>query len=84
LNEELARNRAQVTGNALANRIMAQSAQFTPGVIDRSSLRDNQYEVIHVDSPDADRNAATNRYVQIAVYYNNSPEGNVRYNPTTQ
>jgi len=84
MNEELARNRARVTGQMLANRILAQSGQFTAGVMDRSTVLDNQYEVIHVDSPDADTDAASNRYVQIAVYYNNSPDGNVNYNPMAQ
>ncbi len=84
LNEELARNRARVTGTLLASRILAQRSSFSAGVIDRSTLHDNQFEVIHVDSPDADTNAATNRYVQIAVYYNNSPDGNVNYNPMAE
>ncbi|MDF1515031.1 MAG: hypothetical protein P1S60_14565, partial [Anaerolineae bacterium] len=84
LNEALARNRARIAGDALENRILARAGEFTPGVMDRSTLHDNQYEVIHVEDPDADTDAATNRYVQIAVYYNDTAEGNINYNPMVE
>lgn len=79
LNELLAKSRSQVVNKELVNKILAKAHKFTPGVMDKSETFPNQYEVIKASSPEADKNPATDRYVQVVVYYNTTAEGNVLY-----
>lgn len=79
LNELLAQTRARIVNQELVSKILIHQDKFTPGVIDQSQAFSDRYEVIYTDSPEDDKNAPTNRYVQIAVFYNDSPEGNIKY-----
>jgi hypothetical protein len=80
LNTKLAEERAIITLQELSSQIQAREASFTTGVLDKIPWNYDS-KILFRDPADlkATDNAPTNRSAIISVYYNTTPEGNVKY-----
>jgi hypothetical protein len=80
LNTKLAEERAIITLQELSSQIQAREASFTTGVLDKIPWNHGS-KILFRDPADlkATDNAPTNRSAIISVYYNTTPEGNVKY-----
>jgi len=80
LNSKLAEERAIITLRELSSQIQAKEASFTTGLLDKIPWNYDS-KILFIDPADlkATDNAPTNRSAIISVYYNTTPEGNVKY-----